>query len=239
MPPILRYFLPVCGGILFLTALIACDSPETVVVTEEQPEESPDPSPQTPDDATGPQSTVTVEGVRVSIPERWQPAVTGSTFTAVQYTVPGTDPSLDATFTISNPIGGGLMYNALRWDRQFRGEEATTETWVIETGELQIMEFEGRGDFDTGLPGSVGVQEDMAVLGAIPIVNGSEQIDLGEPDEQGRYPLEIDQSATQTLPRNIFIKLTGPAATVDAAREEWDEMLRSLRIRDVSSWATP
>jgi len=244
---ILRYSAPLCVGVLALGTLGGCDGPESVVATEENTQPS-DASAQAPETTNPPtsdgvdlSSTVTVEGIRIAIPDRWRPATTASTFTAVQYTVPSPDGDADqnATFTISTPIGGGLMYNLLRWDRQFLGEEAITEARVIEIDGLQVMEFEGRGDYNSGLPGSIGVEENMAVLGAIPIINGPEQIDLGEPDEQGRYPLEIDQTATRTLPRNIFIKLTGPAETVAAARAEWDAMLQSIEIRDVSHWATP
>ena len=241
MNTILRKPIMPCVAALLTTALMACDSSETVEVAESQPDQpAPQALPSTaePDEITL-DATITIEGVTMGIPERWMPAAGGSQFTAVQYTVPGSNPSLNATLTVSNPIGGGLMYNTLRWDRQFRGEEASTQSWLTVSDGTQIMQFEGRGPFDTGLPGSTGVQDNMAVLGAVPIVNGPEQIELGEPSDEGRYAFAIDESAQPLRLSNIFIKLTGPAETVDAARKEWNAMLQSVRIGDVSMWATP
>lgn len=247
-----RKSIATCAAALMAMGMAGCDSPETVVVNDpqaeqsderQQPEEgqqqieSPQDAPTT--DGIALDATVTIEGVTLGIPDRWMPAAGGSQFTAVQYTIPGSDRSLNATLTISNPIGGGLMYNTLRWDRQFRGDEASTQTWITVSKGTPIMQFEGRGPFDTGLPGSTGVQDNMAVLGAVPIVNGPERPELGEPDEDGRYTFEIDQDADPLRLSNIFIKLTGPAETVEAARAEWDAMLASIRIGDVSFWATP
>jgi hypothetical protein len=231
-----------CAAALLAMALVACDAQETGEATASQPDRTtpqPPPSSSSPADGVTLDATVTIEGVTVGIPDRWMPATGGSQFTAVQYTIPGRDPSLNATLTVSNPIGGGLMYNTLRWERQFRGEEANTKSWLTVSDGTQIMQFEGRGPFDTGLPGSTGVQDNMAVLGAVPIVNGSEQLDLGDPDDDGRYTFTIDQGAQPLRLSNIFIKLTGPAETVDAAREEWDAMLESIRLGDVSEWAAP
>ena len=38
---------------------------------------------------------------------------------------------------------------------------------------------------------------------------------------------------------NVFIKLTGPASVIENARAEWEAMVESIEIRDVSAWATP
>lgn len=245
MPTIFRDLIALSTAAVCTLTIAACDSTETDDVSEDQAPATQAPVPQ-PEAGDGEgdgeialDATITVEGVRIGIPGRWRIATPGSGFTAAQYTVPGADASQDATFTISNPIGGGLMYNTLRWDRQFRGEEAETKSWVVLVDDLQIMEFEGRGDFDSGLPGSTGPQESMAVLGAVPIVNGPEQIEPGDSDDDGRYAFTIDQEAQPMRLSNIFIKMTGPAETVDAARAEWDALLNSIRIRDVSSWATP
>jgi hypothetical protein len=247
MPTILRYFPVLCGGLLAASAMTGCDSPRTVVAGGDE-DSAAQSAPA--DGASGAEggrndpgtvATVTVEGVRMDIPARWQPQVVGSTFTAVQYSIPAADgdPAKAATLTISNPIGGGLMYNVLRWDRQFRGDEAETDSWITLVGDVPVVEFAGRGPFDTGLPGSTGVREDMAVFGAVPIVNGPERVELGEPGEGQRYEFAIDQDAVPMRMSNVFIKLTGPAGTVMSAREEWRAMLASLRVRDVSSWATP
>jgi len=241
MPTIFRDLIALSTAAVCTLTIAACDSTDSVVVTEDQSPQSQNPVPQ-PEPGDGEitlDATITVEGVRIGIPSRWRIATPGSGFTAAQYTVPGADASQDATLTISNPIGGGLMYNTLRWDRQFRGEEAQTASWVILVDDLQIMEFEGSGPFDTGLPDSTGLQDNMAVLGAVPIVNGPEQIETGAPDARERYEFTIDQEAQPMRLSNIFIKLTGPKDTVDTARAEWDALLHSIRIRDVSSWATP
>ena len=244
---ILRYSAPLCVGVLALGTLGGCDGPESVVATEENTQPS-DASAQAPETTNPPtsdgvdlSSTVTVEGIRIAIPDRWRPATTAATFTAVQYTVPSPDGDADqnATFTISTPIGGGLMYNLLRWDRQFRGDDASTSTWITVDADQQTVHFVGQGPLDTGRPGSTGVQEDTMVLGAIPIVNGPEQVELGEPDDAGRYEFAVDESSQPMRLSNVFIKLTGPASVVDHARAEWDAMLQSIEIRDVSHWATP
>lgn len=240
---IIRYFLPICGLTVCAVLLGACDRPETVVATDE-----PDASnsaigdPPLPGIGAGPipfGATITVEGVRIDIPDRWVASTVSSTFTAVQYTIPGDARNQDATITISNPIGGGLMYNILRWERQFRGDAARTETSVVLMNDQQMLEFIGSGPFDTGLPGSTGLQDGMMVLGAVPIVHESDRIDPSLFEDTSRVLIEIDQAATPVRMSNIFIKLTGPEATVEAARDEWDAMLRSIRIRDVSSWTTP
>ncbi|MFI4854316.1 MAG: hypothetical protein ACIAQF_04970 [Phycisphaerales bacterium JB065] len=240
MPTILRQIVLLCGGSIALVSIGACNGPETVVVTDDS-QQTAMPETEPIEDEAPNNAIVTVQGVRLEIPSRWEPAPTGSTFTAVQYSVPAPDgdPAKVATLTISNPIGGGLMYNTLRWSRQFRGENAETESWLTINGDLQVMRFFGRGPFDTGLPGSTGVQDDTVVLGAVPIVNGPERVEAGEPDENGRYAFTIDPEAKGERMSNIFIKLTGPAETVLAAREEWEAMINSIRVRDVSSWATP
>ncbi len=244
---ILRYSAPLCVGLLALCTLGACERPESVVATEEntQPSDASARAPETTNPPTSEgvdlSSTVTVEGIRIAIPDRWQPATTGSTFTAVQYTVPSPDGNADqnATFTISTPIGGGLMYNLLRWDRQFRGDDASTSTWITVDDGQQMIHFVGQGPFDTGLPGSTGIQEDTMVLGAIPVVNGPEQVDLGDSDDAGRYEFAVDQASEPMRLSNVFIKLTGPASVIENARAEWEAMVESIEIRDVSAWATP
>jgi hypothetical protein len=243
MPAIIRDLSMLCGAAIGLALLAGCDRPETVVIDEELPTETRVPGLSVPatDDINEVEfdATITVDGVRVQIPARWRPATPSSQFTAAQYTIPGSDASQNASITISNPIGGGLMYNILRWDRQFRGDHSQTEAWVTMVDGSQVLVFSGRGPFDTGLPDSQGVQDDMAVLGAVPIVNGSERIDSEGLAESQRVSIEIDQSVSPTMPRNIFIKLTGPVETVHAARAEWDAMLGTIRVRDVSEWATP
>jgi hypothetical protein len=240
MPTILRQIVLLCGGMMALASIGACEGPETVVATDEDRQTATE-EPRPIEEEPVSNATVTVQGVRLEIPARWEPAATGSTFTAVQYSIPSADgdPAKAATLTISNPIGGGLMYNTLRWDRQFRGENAETRSWLTLNNDLQVMRFFGRGPFDTGLPGSSGVQEDTVVLGAVPIVNGPEQVEAGQPDESGRIAFTIDPEAEPMRMSNIFIKLTGPAETVLAAQDEWETMISSLRVRDVSSWATP
>ncbi len=240
MPTILRQIALLCGGSIALASLSACNGPETVVATQDE-SQAPTPEAGPLDQASKSTATVTVQGVRLEVPTQWEPAPTGSTFTAVQYSIPAPngDAAKAATLTISNPIGGGLMYNTLRWDRQFRGETAETQSWLTLNDDLQVMRFSGRGPFDTGLPGSTGIQEDTVVFGAVPIVNGPERVETGEPDESSRYAFTIDPDAEPMRMSNIFIKLTGPAETVLAAEEEWEAMIGSIRVRDVSAWATP
>lgn len=240
MPTILQQIVLLCGGMMALALIGACERPETVVATEDnQQPETRQAGPL--DQESKSNATVTVQGVRLEIPSRWEPAATGSTFTAVQYSIPSSDgdPAKAATLTISNPIGGGIMYNMLRWQGQFVGENPQIESWLTFDNDLQVMRFFGRGEFDTRLPGSEGTQNDTVVLGAVPIVNGPEQVETGEPDQTGRYEYTIDPEAEPMRMLNIFIKLTGPSETVLAAQDEWETMISSLRVRDVSSWATP
>ncbi len=104
-----------------------------------------------------------------------------------------------AEMTVYRGIRGGAAANAARWANQLSGGDS--EIWTAEIAGIQVTRFEGTGTFDAGMPGSAGPQADWMVLGAILEAPGGE----------------------------VFVKATGPRATLEPRRDAWNEMVEGIR----------
>jgi hypothetical protein len=112
-----------------------------------------------------------------------------------QLLVPGMDPKsgADITFFHFGAGGGGSVdENIQRWLRQFKSQPGAEKVEKKDLGGRPVTLVSTEGTFSSGMPGGPSApMEGYALLGAI---------------------LE-DQGG------NVFVKMTGPKATVQSARE--------------------
>jgi hypothetical protein len=130
-----------------------------------------------------------------------------------QYAVPGAGGAEDgelAVFYFGQGQGGGVEANLDRWYGQFTQPDggstrasASRERRTV--GTLAVTVTRARGTFAGGMPGAgpSTPRPRWALLGAI----------------------------VETPGGLWFFKLTGPEATVEAARRGFDELLESLRLQ--------
>jgi hypothetical protein len=143
-------------------------------------------------------------GIAWRVPAHWTDGV-GSAMRVATYDVPaakGSEPAECAVFFFGSGQGGSVDANLQRWGRQFQGAPAPTRTTVV-VGGLQVTRAQVTGTYLA--PGgpmmqSTGKRPGYRLLGAI------------AEGPQG----------------NVFFKLTGPVATVVAAKPAFDALLASL-----------
>jgi hypothetical protein len=144
-------------------------------------------------------------GIRWTRPARWT-AGPASAMRVATYAVPaakGADAAECAVFFFGPGQGGGVDDNVARWARQFEGAPKAARTSALVAG-LRVTRVQVEGTYLA--PGgpmmrSTGKKSGYRLLGAIVEAPGG----------------------------NVFFKLTGPAATVGAAREEFDALVASIR----------
>ncbi|HPA95099.1 MAG TPA: hypothetical protein PK570_00765 [Thermoanaerobaculia bacterium] len=142
-------------------------------------------------------------------PASWVAETPANPMRRGQYRVPGPGGDAEcAVFYFGPGQGGDPQSNVERWASQFVTEDgrpgsAVMQTRELATGDAKILVVETKGTFMAGSMMGMPSQPrpGQALLGAV--VEG--------PDAYW------------------FFKLTGPAATVEAQREPFDAMLRSVR----------
>ncbi len=144
------------------------------------------------------------------VPEAWTVETPSSSMRRAQYRIsgPGGDGEC-VVFYFGPGQGGDAKSNAERWARQFaqpdgRDSVEVMKTRVFEVGDIAVTEVEVTGIYGAGAmmgSPSAGRRDDYMLLGAI----------AAGPDA------------------NWFFKFIGPKATVEANREAFETMLRSLR----------
>ncbi len=137
-------------------------------------------------------------------PEGWQWVVPSSSMRKAQLAVPGKDsPAAEVTFFhFGAGQGGGVQANVDRWFGQF--QEATSGQEREMSGKTPLTIVRARGTFQSGMPGGPTTPlSGYALLGAI---------------------LESPEG-------DVFVKMTGPAATVDSAAEAFLAMVRKAAAR--------
>lgn len=146
-----------------------------------------------------------VGGLRFQRPTDWSWVPVQSSMRKAQLLVPGMDPSksADITFFHFGPSGGGdIDSNVQRWLRQFQSAPGSEKVEAKELGGRKVTLVSTEGTFSAGMPGAnAGPSPDFALLGAI---------------------LEDPQG-------NIFVKMTGPKATVQAAKDKFLEFLTTAK----------
>ncbi len=140
-------------------------------------------------------------GIRLTIPAGWEERPLASEFIQAEYSVPGDDGA--ARVTLSS-AGGGVEANLDRWQSQFqRGPDdpAPVRTDLRVDGTDAVI-LELHGTFRDGFGGG-GPRQNWTMLGAV----------------------------IPTGPANFFLKMTGPKATVAAAREQFFQLVESARLK--------
>ena len=138
-------------------------------------------------------------------PAKWKSTPTASRMRAAQFTVPGkakTDAAECVFFYFGPGEAGGAQANLRRWAGQFAADpKPTIKTEEAKHGETPVVYLFAEGTYMSGPPfgGAKVPKKDYGMTAAV----------LG------------------TKPGYIFVKLTGPKATVESARADFKKMVES------------
>ncbi len=150
-----------------------------------------------PSSAQNAPSTFPVGGLQFQRPTEWSWVPVQNPMRKAQLLVPGMDPTkgADVTFFHFGPSSGGTVEeNIQRWLKQFQSQPGAEKVEKKELGGRAVTLVSTEGTFASGMPGAgASPMEGFALLGAI---------------------LEDSDG-------NVFVKMTGPKATVQGAREKF------------------
>ena len=150
-------------------------------------------------------ATFEVGSITFSRPSEWLWVTPSSSMRKAQLSIPGMNPSAAAevTFFHFGASGGGdTDSNVKRWLGQFKSAPGAEKVEEKKIGSRKVTVVSTEGVFSSGMPGApASAQENYALLGAI---------------------ME-DAGGT------VFIKVTGPKATVQAATPKFFEFLASAK----------
>ncbi len=142
-------------------------------------------------------------------PVGWRRVQPSSSMRRAQYVIPGANGAGDAelaVFWFGAGQGGSVDENIQRWQGQFEGATPPppTQQRTVHGLRVHLTERVGRYGGAMGMPGAPApaAQENWAMLGAI---------------------VETDQGPW-------FFKMTGPRATVEAARARFDDLVASFQM---------
>jgi hypothetical protein len=163
------------------------------------------PAPAAPPTARAAARTDAAGGVEWKVPARWE-AGAGSAMRVATYAVPaakGADKAECAVFFFGSGQGGSVDANVERWSKQFEGTPKPERSSSPVAG-LRVTRVQLAGTYLA--PGgpmmqSTGKRPGTRLIGAI---------------------VEAPEG-------NVFIKLTGPAASVAAAQADFDGLVGSIR----------
>jgi hypothetical protein len=148
-------------------------------------------------------ATFPVGGLTFTRPAEWKWVPVSSPMRKAQLQVPGAsaDQAADVTFFyFGESGGGGVEANAQRWLKQFSGKPGAEKVEPQEINGTKVTLVTTEGTFASGMPGGPATPlENQALLGAI----------IEHPDGL------------------VFVKMTGPVATVKAAREKFLAFLKT------------
>jgi hypothetical protein len=144
-------------------------------------------------------------GIEWTMPAAWSAGAAGPMRVATYALPPASAAGECAVFFFGPGQGGSVEANVERWSRQFEGAPAPTRSLATLAG-LRVTRVEISGAYLA--PGgpmmqSTGKRPGYRLLGAI----------------------------VEAPAGNVFFKLTGPAATIAAARKDFDALLASIRKR--------
>ena len=146
-----------------------------------------------------------VGGLNFKRPSEWTWVPVQSSMRKAQLAVPGLDPTkaADITFFHFGPSGGGdLESNVQRWLRQFQSALGAEKVETKTVGGRKATLVSTEGTFSSGMPGQpASPMENYALLGAI------------IEDSEG----------------SVFVKMTGPKTTVQAARTRFMEFIEGAK----------
>jgi hypothetical protein len=140
-------------------------------------------------------------------PPEWKWVPVSSPMRKAQLSIPGAAPDKAAELTFfhfGQGQGGDVQANAQRWLRQFKSKEGAEKVEPLETGGAKVTLVSTEGTFASGMPGQPAkAMDDYALLGAI---------------------IEDDSGA-------VFAKMTGPSATVKAARVKFIDFIKAAAAK--------
>lgn len=154
--------------------------------------------------------TATDPGMTWTVPKGWLTEL-GAPMRVATYIVPGAAPDDDAecaVFYFGRGAGGGVEMNLQRWQDEFESMERHDLKQRTVSG-VDVARLSVTGTFSghtMRTDAAAGPHPHWGLLGAI----------------------------AQGPQGDVFFKLTGPAATVDAAAGKFDAMLASIRARSKS-----
>lgn len=197
-------------SLVLIALLTGCGSPESAPPagdSETSAQDPAGPSAQAGDSGSPPAPAVVVgiEALRWTTPDGWQRTKPSTMLRHSQYRVPG--PAGDAecaVFYFGPGQGGDAMQTALEWAGQFTQADGSSANDLLQTREMevhgiQVLVAEISGTYDGGAL-------------------------EGEPKKS--LPGHMLLGAIASGPdANWFFKLTGPAETVEANRQAFEETL--------------
>jgi hypothetical protein len=149
--------------------------------------------------------TFPVGELTFSRPAEWNWVTVNSSMRKAQLAVPGLDPSKAAEvafFHFGAGGGGDIESNTKRWLGQFKGAPSSEKVESKQIGGRKVTLVSTEGTYSTGMPGaSAAPMDNYALLGAI-----------------------IEDAGG-----NVFVKMTGPKATVQANSAKFLEFLGSVK----------
>lgn len=182
-------------------------APEVVMIPShaESPDAAALPSPS----AAISRGAVTVAGISFTPARDWISETPSSSMRAAQYSLPGKGgggPASLVVYYFGKGQGGSVAENVARWEGQFAdasGQMAQGRVATLTENGLPVTTVTASGTYSSGVPmgGPEAPQPGFSLWGAI--VEGA----------QG----------------NVFLKVTGPAATVSAWGTELEKLLTTIR----------
>ena len=151
-------------------------------------------------------------GFRFVVPDGWQSVTPASPMRKAELRVPGPEGTGDkgqaviTVFHFGPGEGGGVQANVDRWFGQFGGDrDAIGAATAKETiGTVPVTFVRARGTFQSGMPGGPTTPlENQALLGAI----------------------------LESPAGDVYVKMTGPAPTVESAEPAFAAMIRAACAR--------
>ncbi len=156
--------------------------------------------------------TLVATGIGFMIPEGWQPEPPSTPMRLAQYRLAGSGGDAELTvFAFGPGQGGSPKANIERWVAQFRADESTTasqpaEVAELETGGLRIYLVKTSGTYSPTAMGMMGPpaepRPNYALFGVV-VEGGPEGL--------------------------LFIKVTGPKATLEEQNARLEDFVRSVK----------
>lgn len=156
-----------------------------------------------------------VAGLAFTVSDTWKNVKPESSIRVAEYELPGSGgPAQMAVFYFGKNQGGGIEDNIKRWAGQFTADATTTGTGGAQVGRveketLQLALVKTEGTYDPGSMGpmapSPGPQPNFALFGLV-VAGGPEG--------------------------SVFIKVTGPKATLAEQDEALEAMAQSSRVSE-------
>jgi hypothetical protein len=152
--------------------------------------------------------TVKVETFTFAVPEGWRSVTPSSSMRKAQLEIArGPDKAEVTFFHFGADQGGSAADNVARWYAQFPGSEKNRITEHVQVGSVKITFAMTDGTFNSGMPGGpTSAMEGYALCGAI----------------------------MESTSGNVFVKMTGPKAVVNASTEAFKKM-----VSDAAKGAVP